>query len=89
MNKCFRILVALPLLASSLGPLAARGLEDPASKAAATVLLKVGGEVPHPLILTADEFADLPRQSVKAKDRDGKEVEFEGVAVFEVLQRGA
>ena len=41
MNKSIRILVALPLLASVLGPLAARGLEDPAPKAAAAVLLKV------------------------------------------------
>jgi len=87
MHKSVRILVALPLLASVLGPLAARGLEDPAPKPAAPVLLKVIGEVPHPLTLTAPEFAELPRQSVRAKDRDGKEVEFEGVAVFEVLQR--
>jgi DMSO/TMAO reductase YedYZ molybdopterin-dependent catalytic subunit len=87
MNKSLGILAALPLLASSLAPLAARGLEDPPSKVAAPVLLKVGGEVPHPLTLTALEFAELPRQSVKAKDRDGKEVDFEGVPLFEILQR--
>ena len=57
MRKSVRILVALPLLASVLGPLAARGLEDRRRRPAAAVLLKVGGEVPHPLTLTALEFA--------------------------------
>jgi hypothetical protein len=87
MNKYLRKLLSLLLLASYLGPRAAPGLEDPASKAASPLLVKVGGEIPHPLTLTSLEFAQLPRQSVRAKDRDGKEVEFEGVAVFEILQR--
>jgi DMSO/TMAO reductase YedYZ molybdopterin-dependent catalytic subunit len=87
MRQSIRILITVPILASVLGPLVARGLQDPAPKAAAPVLLKVNGEVPHPLTLTALEFAELPRQSVKAKDRDGKEVEYEGVPVFEILQR--
>src|SRR5258708_2277661 len=86
MKRYVAILLALPLLAVDPGPRTARGLEEPGAKAAA-VLLKVGGEVPHPLTFTAQEFAGLPRQSVRAKDRDGKEVEFEGVPVFEILQR--
>jgi DMSO/TMAO reductase YedYZ molybdopterin-dependent catalytic subunit len=86
MKHSVGILLVLPLLAVDPGPRTARGLEEPGAKAAA-VVLKVGGEVPHPLTFTAEEFAGLPRQSVRAKDRDGKEVEFEGVPVFEILQR--
>jgi DMSO/TMAO reductase YedYZ molybdopterin-dependent catalytic subunit len=51
-----------------------------------TVVLSVGGDVPRPVKLTASEFARLPRQSVRGKDRDGKEVEFEGVPLVEVLK---
>jgi DMSO/TMAO reductase YedYZ molybdopterin-dependent catalytic subunit len=50
------------------------------------VVLSVGGEVPQPVKLTATELARLPRQSVRGKDRDGKEVEFEGVPLVEVLK---
>jgi DMSO/TMAO reductase YedYZ molybdopterin-dependent catalytic subunit len=50
------------------------------------VVLSVGGEVARPLTLTAQELSRLPRQTIHAKDRDGKEVEFEGVPVVAVLK---
>jgi hypothetical protein len=50
------------------------------------VILSVGGEVPWPLQLTAPKFARLPRQTVRAKDHDGKEAEFAGVPLVEVLK---
>ena len=50
------------------------------------VRLKVGGEVSHPLELTAEAFAKLPRQTVRAKGHDGKESDYEGVPLVEVLQ---
>jgi DMSO/TMAO reductase YedYZ molybdopterin-dependent catalytic subunit len=50
------------------------------------VMLSVGGDVPQPVKLTASDLARLPRQSVRGKDRDGKEVEFEGVPLVEVLK---
>jgi DMSO/TMAO reductase YedYZ molybdopterin-dependent catalytic subunit len=87
MPNRLRSWIALALLAACLGALAASAREEPASKAGSSVLLSVQGEVPHPLKLTAEEFAQLPRQTVRATDREGKEAEFEGVAVFEILQR--
>jgi DMSO/TMAO reductase YedYZ molybdopterin-dependent catalytic subunit len=50
------------------------------------VVLRVGGGVPRPLKLTAPEFDGLPRQTVRAKDHDGKDAEFEGVPLVEVLK---
>ena len=49
-------------------------------------LLKVTGEVPHPVHLTTDDWRKLPRCSVRAKEHDGKESEFEGVEVGEILK---
>jgi DMSO/TMAO reductase YedYZ molybdopterin-dependent catalytic subunit len=79
--------ICVLFLVSSLGPLPVRGWEEPASEVASAVLVSIGGEVPHPYTLTADEFARLPRLSVRARDHDGNEAEFEGVAVFEILTR--
>jgi DMSO/TMAO reductase YedYZ molybdopterin-dependent catalytic subunit len=50
------------------------------------VVLKVGGEVPQALELTAEALAKLPRQTVRVKESDGKEVAYEGVPLVEVLQ---
>jgi DMSO/TMAO reductase YedYZ molybdopterin-dependent catalytic subunit len=50
------------------------------------VLLRVGGDVPRALELTAAELARLPRQTVRAKGHDGKESAFEGVPLVEVLK---
>ena len=46
----------------------------------------MGGDVPRPLELTAPEFGRLPRQAVRATDHDGKEAEYEGVPLIEVLK---
>jgi DMSO/TMAO reductase YedYZ molybdopterin-dependent catalytic subunit len=47
--------------------------------------LNVSGEVERPLKLTAADLGKLPRRSVRAKDHGGKESEFEGVPLVEVL----
>ena len=49
-------------------------------------LLTVKGEVEQPLELAAAGFAKLPRHTVHAKDHDGKEADYEGVALVEVLR---
>jgi DMSO/TMAO reductase YedYZ molybdopterin-dependent catalytic subunit len=49
-------------------------------------VLTVGGEVARPLKLSAADLAKLPRQTVSAKDHDGKTATFEGVALVEVLR---
>ncbi len=51
-----------------------------------TISLSVSGEVEKPLKLTAADLAKLPHRSVRAKGHDGKEAEFDGVPVFEVLK---
>ena len=49
-------------------------------------VLNVGGEVARPLKLSAADLAKLPRQTVSAKDHNGKTVTFEGIALVEVLR---
>jgi DMSO/TMAO reductase YedYZ molybdopterin-dependent catalytic subunit len=51
----------------------------------ADVLLIVGGEVANPLKLTRADLDKLARQTVRAKDHDGKEYNYEGVAVVDIL----
>ena len=60
--------------------------EAAVARTSAGIILRVGGEVPKPLELTAAEFARLPRQTVRAKDHAGKESAFEGVPLVEVLK---
>jgi DMSO/TMAO reductase YedYZ molybdopterin-dependent catalytic subunit len=50
------------------------------------VLLTIGGEVAHPLKLTAGDLAKLPRRSVRAKAHDGKEALFDGVELGDILK---
>lgn len=76
--------IALFLLALLSVP--ALGQAKPSPATASTPLLSVGGEVEHTLKLTAADLAKLPRQTVSAKDHDGKETTFEGVELGEVLK---
>ena len=71
------------LLLICSGPIAAPAQDPPPTS---EVVLSVGGEVPRPSKLTAPEFAQLPRQTVRAKDHEGKEADFEGVPLVEVLK---
>ena len=79
-----RTLQIILLLVSICAP-AAFGQTKQAS-APAPQTLSVGGEVSRPLKLSAADLAKLPRQTVSAKDHDGKAVTFEGVALVEVLR---
>jgi len=54
--------------------------------AASAISLSVSGEVEKPLKLTAADLAKLPHRSVRAKGHDGKEAEFEGVPLVEILK---
>ncbi len=58
-----------------------------AQKTAPDVVLTVGGEVEHPLKLTRADLDTFARQSLRAKDHDGKEYKFEGVAIVDILQK--
>jgi DMSO/TMAO reductase YedYZ molybdopterin-dependent catalytic subunit len=50
------------------------------------ISLSVSGEVERPLKLTAAALAKLPRRAIRAKDHDGKESEYEGSPLVEVLK---
>lgn len=68
------------------GPPTSPRQDKPAAEATASdTILRVAGDVPKPLKLSPAEFRRLPRQAVRAKDHDGKEAEFEGVPLVEVL----
>ncbi len=51
------------------------------------VVLTVDGEVTQPLKLTAADLAAMPRHTIKTKDHQGKDAEFEGVPVIELLKK--
>jgi DMSO/TMAO reductase YedYZ molybdopterin-dependent catalytic subunit len=51
------------------------------------VLLTVGGEVEHQLKLTRTDLDAFTRQSLRAKDHDGKEYKYEGVAIVDILKK--
>jgi DMSO/TMAO reductase YedYZ molybdopterin-dependent catalytic subunit len=60
--------------------------EPPGTGSPASVLVRVEGEVPKKLALTAEVFSRLPRREVRARGHDGKEAVYAGVPVVEVLQ---
>jgi len=49
--------------------------------------LTVSGEVATPLELKAQDLAAMKQISHRVKDRDGKEHEFKGVALIEILEK--
>ena len=51
------------------------------------VLLTVGGEVATPLKVTRAELDKFTRHTVRAKDHDGKDYNYEGIAIIDILQK--
>src|SRR6202795_3365822 len=78
-----RIIQRLCLIALSLTCLSISA----SAQKAPEVLLTVGGEVEHPMKLTRADLDSFARQSVRAKDHDGKEYKYEGVAIIDILQK--
>jgi DMSO/TMAO reductase YedYZ molybdopterin-dependent catalytic subunit len=76
------------LVAASIACLVLSASAQTATAPAATqeVLLTVSGEVEHPLKLTRADLDKYPRQALRAKDHDGKEYKYEGVAIVDILQ---
>src|SRR5262249_21527632 len=52
-----------------------------------TIALLVRGEVENPLQLTLADLRAMPHLTVKAHDKNGEEVSFDGVALAEILER--
>jgi DMSO/TMAO reductase YedYZ molybdopterin-dependent catalytic subunit len=65
---------------------ATRAQEAPRADEPHGVLLRVDGDVSHPIELTASGLAKFPRRTVQAKDHGGQEATFEGVPLVEVLK---
>ncbi|HYR77307.1 MAG TPA: molybdopterin-dependent oxidoreductase [Pyrinomonadaceae bacterium] len=78
-------LVALWILCGLAISISAQKVAAP--PAASDVLLTVSGEVPTPLKLTRADLDKFVRQRVRAKDHDGKEYDYEGVALGDILQK--
>ena len=50
--------------------------------------LKVSGDVPHALALTADNLAQMPRETaVLSNEHDGTQATYEGVLLREILKK--
>lgn len=49
--------------------------------------LEVRGQIGTPRLYTIEEFAKLPRQTVKARGHDGVESQFEGVPLIALIDR--
>jgi DMSO/TMAO reductase YedYZ molybdopterin-dependent catalytic subunit len=62
-------------------------LMSASAQRAPDVLLSIGGEVGQPLKLTRADLDKFARQTIRAKDHDGKEYKYEGVAVREILEK--
>jgi hypothetical protein len=62
-------------------------LAQAAPQQPASTTLAITGDVPMPLILTPDDLAKMPRETVSVDDQDGTKVQYEGVLLREVLKR--
>jgi DMSO/TMAO reductase YedYZ molybdopterin-dependent catalytic subunit len=80
MTKIKRLLVAAVLVCFAAIAASAQ------TAASSESLLTVGGEVPA-LKLTRADLGKFTRHTVRAKDHDGKEYNYEGVAIVDILQQ--
>jgi DMSO/TMAO reductase YedYZ molybdopterin-dependent catalytic subunit len=53
----------------------------------AAATLAVTGSVSSPLTLKAEDFANMPRETVTVPDQDGTKVAYEGVPLREIMKR--
>jgi hypothetical protein len=74
------------LLAFLTASLASRAQETAATQKPSGILLRVESNAPRAIEWTATDLARLPRQTVRAKDHNGRESAFEGVPLVEVLK---
>ncbi len=77
--------IALTIILGSALLVSAQKVTAPS--AASEVMLTVGGEVTTSLKLTRADLDKFARQTVRAKDHDGKEYKYEGVAIIDILQQ--
>ena len=61
--------------------------QTPQPQTAATGTLAVTGDVATPLTLKAEDLMNMPRETVSVPEQDGTKIEYEGVALREILKR--
>lgn len=57
------------------------------TSAPAAAEITIRGDVPDTVVLKATDLAGMPRETVSVSEQDGAKVEYEGVALREVLKR--
>jgi len=78
----------IPMLgAIALAAIAAPLVAQAPAQQSASATLVITGDIPMPVTLTADDLAKMPRETVSVDDQDGTKVEYEGVALREVMKR--
>src|SRR5262247_4317417 len=80
-----RIRAAFAVILVCSAVLVSTHASDPLA-AAGEVVFRIGGDIERPQQWTLDDLAALPRREVRARDRDGTEATFAGVALVELLQ---
>jgi DMSO/TMAO reductase YedYZ molybdopterin-dependent catalytic subunit len=78
------ILIAIPIGFVSAQ---AQGAQAQEPRASAPATFTVKGDVSTPLTLKAEDLAGMPREKVSVSEEDGTTVEYEGVALREILKR--
>ena len=81
MRRIDRLLIAAVLVCFSALTIVAQ------TNSSSDVLLTMGGEVSSPLKLTRADLDKFARRTVRAKDHDGKEYNYEGIAIIDILQK--
>jgi len=85
MKTKFALILIVPALSLAARPMGfgnhVRG-NDEQKEAKPLIVLSQPGK---PTLISAEDFAKLPRQTVKAKDHSGTEVTYEGVALADIL----
>jgi DMSO/TMAO reductase YedYZ molybdopterin-dependent catalytic subunit len=79
-----RSLVFYALAAICIGLIFAQA-QDPQATGPASFTVK--GDVATPLTIKAEDLASMPREKVSVEEQDGTKVEYEGVALREILKR--
>jgi DMSO/TMAO reductase YedYZ molybdopterin-dependent catalytic subunit len=77
--RVFKFILCLPVL------VLAAFAQDATS--AAPAVLTIGGDIPAPLKLKAEDLAKMPRQTIVLTETDGSKTEYEGVPLVEILKR--
>jgi len=58
-----------------------------AQQPTAPVSLTVSGDIASTLVLSSDDLAKMPRETMSVQDQDGTKIDYEGVSLREILKR--